>query len=75
MHVVDDHVRAHPEQSTEVLDGLQERGVGRRMLQVADVVAGHELPTLGHGDRALELGPHREHLAAGDVAEAMGSGA
>ena len=72
MEVVHDHVGAHADESAEVLDSLQERGVGRRVLEVADVMAGHQLLTLDDGDRALELSSHRQHLAAGDMTEGHG---
>ena len=36
------------------------------MLQVTDVMARYHPVVVGHADRALQLGPDREHGAAGD---------
>ena len=59
----------------EVVDGLQERLVRGQVLEVADVVAGHDDVALRDRDRALQLradGQHRRWAVKGSE---IGSGA
>ena len=72
VQVVGDDFRLDPEQPAQVHRRLQEGLIGGEVLEVADVVAAHEDGLLGHRDRALELGAHGEHLAAGLAGQRQG---
>jgi hypothetical protein len=64
VQVVGHHLGGHAGERAQVVDRLQERPVGGKVLEVADVVAGHHRVALGHRHRALQLGPHRQHVPA-----------
>ena len=63
MEIVRDHFREHAVERGEVVDGLEERLVGREVLEVSDVMAGDDVVATGDGDRRLQLGAEREHGA------------
>ena len=64
MLVVDDHLRHDREQPLEVLDPRLEGLQHLERLEVADVVADPRPRALGDAERALELRPAREQIAA-----------
>ncbi len=64
MQVVGDDLGLDPEQSAQVACGLDEGLEGRQMLEIADVMAAHELRLFGHRDGVLELRADGEHLAS-----------
>ena len=63
MEIVRDHFGTHAVERGEVVDGLEERLVGREVLEVADVMTGDDVVATRDGDGRLQLGADREHRA------------
>jgi len=57
MQIVRDHRRLDVEDRDEVREGLLQRGAGRRIIQVADVLRDERLVAARDADRALEVAP------------------
>ena len=76
VQVVGHDLRRHAVEAAQVVDRLEERAVGGEVLQVADVVAGHDGVAGGHRHRALQLGSHGQDRPAGrNPGSGRGSGA